>query len=176
MRLTLQALAWCPWQSNLLASGGGTSDQTIHFWSSTTGARTASLPTTSQVTSLVWSPHSKEILSTHGHSECSIVIWAYPSLAKVGQITQAHDERVLGSALSPDGCTVATGAGDENLKVSSACDRASRAHGISSGRSGRQSHPPRPKRRPRIPRGTDRAGRRARFGSAEYRCMFMIDP
>lgn len=28
----------------------------------------------------------------------------------------AHDNRVLASALSPDGCTVATGAGDENLK------------------------------------------------------------
>jgi WD40 repeat protein len=29
----------------------------------------------------------------------------------------AHDERVLCSALSPDGCTVVTGACDENLKV-----------------------------------------------------------
>jgi cell division cycle protein 20 (cofactor of APC complex) len=75
------------------------------------------LPTSSQVTSLVWSPHSKEILSTHGHSECSINIWSYPALTKAGQITQAHDERVLGSALSPDGCTVATAAADENLKV-----------------------------------------------------------
>jgi len=28
----------------------------------------------------------------------------------------AHDQRVLSSALSPDGCTVATGAADENLK------------------------------------------------------------
>jgi cell division cycle protein 20 (cofactor of APC complex) len=28
----------------------------------------------------------------------------------------AHDSRVLSSTLSPDGTTVATGAGDENLK------------------------------------------------------------
>lgn len=28
----------------------------------------------------------------------------------------AHDARVLCTALSPDGCSVATGAGDENLK------------------------------------------------------------
>lgn len=111
----LQALAWCPWQTNLLATGGGSSDQTIHFWSSTTGARTASLPTNSQVTSLVWSPHSKELVSTHGFPDNNICLWSYPSLQKIYDVP-AHDARVLCSALSPDGCTVATGAGDENLK------------------------------------------------------------
>lgn len=110
-----QALAWSPWQSNLLATGGGTSDQTIHFWSSTTGARTSSLHTGSQVTSLLFSPHSKEILSTHGFPNNNITLWSYPSLEKIYDVP-AHDARVLSSALSPDGCTVATGAGDENLK------------------------------------------------------------
>ena len=110
-----QALAWCPWQSNLLASGGGTNDQTIHFWSSTTGARTASLHTETQVTSLIWSPHSKELLSTHGFPNNTICLWSYPSLQKIYDVP-AHDARVLCSALSPDGCTVATGAPDENLK------------------------------------------------------------
>jgi cell division cycle protein 20 (cofactor of APC complex) len=112
-----QALAWCPWQANLLATGGGTHDQTIHFWSSTTGARTASLPTASQVTSLVWSPHSKELLSTHGFPDNNICLWSYPSGQKIWDVP-AHDARVLSSCLSPDGMTVATGAGDENLKVS----------------------------------------------------------
>ncbi|ORX40722.1 cell division control protein [Kockovaella imperatae] len=111
----VKALAWCPWQSNLLATGGGTHDQHIHFWSSTTGARTASLHTETQVTSLVWSPHSKELLSTHGFPNNNICLWAYPSLGKIYDIP-AHDQRVLSSALSPDGCTVATAASDENLK------------------------------------------------------------
>jgi cell division cycle protein 20 (cofactor of APC complex) len=110
-----QALAWCPWQSNLLATGGGSSDQTIHFWSSTTGARTASLPTASQVTSLIWSPHAKELLSTHGFPNHNICLWSYPSFQKIYDVP-AHDNRVLSTALSPDGCTVATGASDENLK------------------------------------------------------------
>lgn len=67
------------------------------------------------MTSLIWSPHSKEILSTHGYPDNNISLWAYPSLTKIYDVP-AHDHRVLASALSPDGCTVATGAGDENLK------------------------------------------------------------
>lgn len=110
-----QALAWCPWQSSLLATGGGTADLKIHFWSSTTGARTNTLCTTSQVTSLIWSPHSKELLSTHGFPDNTISLWSYPSLEKIYDVP-AHDTRVLCSSLSPDGTTVATGAGDENLK------------------------------------------------------------
>ncbi|WOO79275.1 WD repeat-containing protein slp1 [Vanrija pseudolonga] len=111
----VKALAWCPWQSNLLATGGGSQDQHIHFWSTTTGARTSSLHAKSQVTSLIWSPHSKEILSTHGFPDNNISLWSYPSLQKIYDVP-AHDNRVLASSLSPDGCTVATGAGDENLK------------------------------------------------------------
>lgn len=33
----VKALAWCPWQSNVLASGGGTADRTIRFWNCNTG-------------------------------------------------------------------------------------------------------------------------------------------
>lgn len=51
----VKALAWCPWQSNLLATGGGNHDGCIHFWNSTTGARVNSIDTGSQVTSLKWS-------------------------------------------------------------------------------------------------------------------------
>lgn len=112
----VKALAWCPWQSSLLATGGGTGDQTIHFWSSTTGSRISSLPTPSQVTSLVFSPHAKELLSTHGFPDNNLCLWSYPSLQQIWEVP-AHDTRVLASALSPDGSTVATAASDENLKV-----------------------------------------------------------
>lgn len=33
----VKALAWCPWQNNILASGGGTADRTIRFWNCNTG-------------------------------------------------------------------------------------------------------------------------------------------
>jgi cell division cycle 20, cofactor of APC complex len=46
----VKALAWCPFQANLLASGGGTADRTIKFWNTHTGACLNSIDTHSQVT------------------------------------------------------------------------------------------------------------------------------
>ncbi|KAK9246621.1 WD40-repeat-containing domain protein [Lipomyces tetrasporus] len=114
-KAAVKALAWCPWQLNLLATGGGTYDKHIHFWNGTTGARLNSIDTGSQVTSLQWSTTYKEIVSSHGYPDNNLAIWSYPSLVKNGEI-QGHDTRILSSALSPDGSTVATVASDENLK------------------------------------------------------------
>ncbi|OLL23126.1 WD repeat-containing protein slp1 [Neolecta irregularis DAH-3] len=114
-RAAVKALAWCPWQLNLLSTGGGSYDKHIHFWNSTTGARVNSIDTGSQVTSLRWSPSYREIVSSHGFPDNHLAIWAYPSLAKTVEIS-AHETRVLHSTLSPDGQVLATAAADENLK------------------------------------------------------------
>lgn len=111
-----QAVAWCPWQPSLLASGGGTNDATINIWNSTTGARVHTLRTPSQVTSIQWAVQQKEILTTHGYPTNSVMIHAYPSMERVAEIRDAHDSRVLFSCISPAGDVVCTGAGDENLK------------------------------------------------------------
>jgi len=57
-------------------------------------------------------------MSTHGYPDNHWTLWSYPSLSKVHEVTGAHDKRILGSSISPDGCTVVTGAADESLKVS----------------------------------------------------------
>jgi cell division cycle protein 20 (cofactor of APC complex) len=44
------------------------------------------------------------------------MLHAYPSMERIAEIRDAHDSRVLFSALSPAGDVVVTGAGDENLK------------------------------------------------------------
>ena len=62
----VKALAWCPFQSNLLASGGGTADRSIKFWNTHTGALLNSIDTGSQVCALQWNRHEREILSSHG--------------------------------------------------------------------------------------------------------------
>ncbi|KAJ3091155.1 hypothetical protein HK102_001511 [Quaeritorhiza haematococci] len=111
----VKAIAWCPWQLNLLATGGGSHDRTINFWNTTTAAKLSSIDTGSQVTSLIWSREYKEILSSHGFPNNHLSIWSYPSLMKVADLP-GHDARVLHTALSPDGQTVASGASDENLK------------------------------------------------------------
>ena len=45
----VKALAWCPWQKNLLASGGGTADRMIRFWNTSNGALVNAVDTHSQV-------------------------------------------------------------------------------------------------------------------------------
>ena len=106
-RAAVKALSWCPWQNNLLATGGGSYDRHIHFWNTTTGARVNSIDTGSQVTSLRWSSHYKEIVSSSGFPDNSLSIWSYPSLVKTTEIP-AHETRVLHSCLSPDGQMLAT--------------------------------------------------------------------
>lgn len=114
-KAAVKALAWCPWQSNLLATGGGSHDRHIHFWNSTSGARVNSIDTGSQVTSLRWSNAYKELVSSSGFPDNSLSIWSYPTLVKNIEIP-AHESRVLHSALSPDGQMLATAAADESLK------------------------------------------------------------
>ena len=45
----VKGLAWCPFQSNLLASGGGTADRCIRFTNTHTGCVLNSIDTGSQV-------------------------------------------------------------------------------------------------------------------------------
>ncbi|KAF5592682.1 cell division cycle 20 cofactor-APC complex [Fusarium subglutinans] len=114
-KAAVKALSWCPWNMNLLATGGGSYDRHIHFWNSTSGARVNSIDTGSQVTSLRWSPHHREIVSSSGFPDNSLSIWSYPTLVRTVEIP-AHESRVLHSCLSPDGQMLATAAADESLK------------------------------------------------------------
>ena len=100
---------------NLVATGGGREDTHIHFWNSSHGGKVKSVYTGSQVTSLLWSRHHKEIVSTHGYPKNQLTVWGYPALNRIVDIP-GHDSRILHSALSPDGQVVATAAADENLK------------------------------------------------------------
>ncbi|XP_072960794.1 cell division cycle 20.2, cofactor of APC complex-like [Typha angustifolia] len=111
----VKALAWCPFQSNLLASGGGSGDQCIKFWNTHTGACLSSINTGSQVCSLLWNKHERELLSSHGSTQNQLTLWKYPSMVKIAELT-GHTSRVLFMAQSPEGCTVASAAGDETLR------------------------------------------------------------
>eukprot|EP00850_Spirogloea_muscicola_P015787 SM000124S25919 [mRNA] locus=s124:109767:112041:+ [translate_table: standard] len=111
----VKALAWCPFQANLLASGGGTADRCVKFWNTHTGALVNSIDTNSQVCSLLWSQHEREILSSHGFSQNQLCLWRYPSMTKAAELT-GHTARVLHLAQSPDGLTVLSAAADETLR------------------------------------------------------------
>ncbi len=111
----VKALAWCPFETNVLASGGGTADRTIKFWNAANGALLNSVDTGSQVSSLIWNTHEKELLSSHGYSQNHLCIWKYPSMKLQKELT-GHTDRVLHLAASPDGTTVCSAAADETLR------------------------------------------------------------
>ncbi|EPS70724.1 hypothetical protein M569_04033, partial [Genlisea aurea] len=111
----VKAIAWSPHQNGLLASGGGTADRCIRFWNTANGNQLNKIDTGSQVCNLAWSKNVNEIVSTHGYSQNQIMIWKYPSMGKVATLT-GHSLRVLYLAMSPDGQTIVTGAGDETLR------------------------------------------------------------
>ncbi|CAK7897023.1 APC/C activator protein Cdc20p [[Candida] anglica] len=124
-KAAVKAMSWCPFQSSLLATGGGSSDKAIHFWNTSTGARVNTIETGSQISSLNWGYASgigMEIVATHGFPTNNISIFNYPTLQKTGEIQNAHDSRILSGCLSPDSLTLATVAGDENLKFWSLFD------------------------------------------------------
>ena len=139
-------MAWCPWKPDILASGSTYPEGVIRLWS--INASDAMLPQSTirldtSVTSLIWSPHCKELLSTHGSSWNPHTFHSTPNLhgdegstmprghiysktKYTDSITvhswpslkhvisvQAHSRPVGHSCLSPDGTLVFTICPDE---------------------------------------------------------------
>lgn len=119
----VKAIAWSPHHHGLLASGGGTADRTIRFWNTLTEQSLQSIDTGSQVCNLAWSKYASELVSTHGYSQNQILVWKYPSLGRVAELS-GHTTRVLYLAVSPDGESIVTGAGDETLRFWKVFDKA----------------------------------------------------
>uniref|UniRef100_A0A2K5S7H5 CDC20/Fizzy WD40 domain-containing protein n=1 Tax=Cebus imitator TaxID=2715852 RepID=A0A2K5S7H5_CEBIM len=110
----VKAVAWRAWQSNVLTTGGGTSDRHICIWNVCSGACLSAVDAHSQVCSILWSPHYKELISGHSFSQNQLVIWKYPTMAKV---MKGHTSLVLSLTMCLDGATVASAAGDETLRL-----------------------------------------------------------
>lgn len=79
----VKAVAWCPWQRNVLATGGGTADRTIRIWNTHDGANLQCVDTGSQVCSIQWSNYYKELVSSHGFSDNQLIVWKYKDMSKV---------------------------------------------------------------------------------------------
>jgi len=128
-----QAMAWCPWKTDLLATAGTYPDGTICIWSSASLSAASSpaplhtLELDASTYSLHWSQHCKELLSTHGLSwqnpsglrlppkldavptqlTNSLTVHSFPACKRLVSVT-AHTGTVGQSCLSPDGTMVFT--------------------------------------------------------------------
>ncbi|CAJ1989253.1 cdc20 / cell division cycle protein 20 [Leishmania donovani] len=111
----VKALSWNPAQPALLASGGGSHDKALRFWNSLTGECVHHINTGSQVCGVVWNRVGTELVTAHGYTDNQLSIWRYPSLRRIANLI-GHTSRVLHLALSADGQTVVSAAGDETLR------------------------------------------------------------
>jgi len=109
----VKAVSWCPWQRNVLASGGGTVDRHIRIWNAQTGTCLNSLDTMNQISGILWSDTYKEIICSHANQ---MTIWKYPSMTRETELT-GHTGRILNITSSPNGVFVASAGADETLRL-----------------------------------------------------------
>lgn len=76
----------------------------------------------------MFSKTTDELVSTHGYSLNQIIVWKYPTMEKLATLT-GHTFRVLYLAMSPDGSSIVTGAGDETLRFWNVFPRARSSKG-----------------------------------------------
>lgn len=112
----VKAVSWCPWQSNILATGGGTADGKIRIWNIYNGSILQTQDVKSQISCLLWSKEHKELISSHGYQLNQLTIWRYQDMAKVCDLT-GHTNRVLMMAMSPDNDMVVSAGADETLRL-----------------------------------------------------------
>ena len=111
-KAAVKALDWI--EPGLLASGGGTVDSTLKLWRDGDGVF-QTIDTGSQICSITHSVSSSEIVTCQGFSLNQIIVWSREG-QRISTI-HGHTSRVLYCARSPNGEFVATGAGDQTLKV-----------------------------------------------------------
>lgn len=103
----IKAIAFCPWQRGLIATGGGSNDRAIHFYHTFSGASLATIDVQAQVTSLIWSTSRREIAATFGYAQPEhpyrIAVFSWPECRQVVAIPWANEMRALLAIAYPGG-------------------------------------------------------------------------
>ena len=103
----IKAIAFCPWQKGLIATGGGSNDRAIHFFHTKSGACLATIEVHAQVTSLIWSKTKREICATFGYSQPDhpyrIAVFSWPECEQVVRIPWHGNMRALHAIAHPGG-------------------------------------------------------------------------
>uniref|UniRef100_K7FQN9 Cell division cycle 20B n=1 Tax=Pelodiscus sinensis TaxID=13735 RepID=K7FQN9_PELSI len=107
----VKAMDWCPWQSEILATGGGMKDGFLRVWDISKGKIIRTTDTKSQICSLLWLPKTNELMTGQGIPKNQMKIWKYPTLTNSISFV-GHKGRVLHIALSPDHCRIFSLAAD----------------------------------------------------------------
>lgn len=111
----VKAIAWSPHKRGILATGGGTADQTIKVRNTLVEGQQAlehTIDTGAQVCRLLWSPSTNEFVSSHGFCTNEVAVWRYADFKKIASMTD-NQQRVVHMAMSPDGRDIIVGANEQ---------------------------------------------------------------
>lgn len=113
---TIRAMAFCPWQRNLLITGGFEGDQTLRVFNTYTGLLLNSVKMKGPCFNVIWSKITKELVISIESVRDRLFVYSYPDLKVVGTMP-GHDPRSQYMCISPNGEFVCTAGGDQNVKV-----------------------------------------------------------
>ncbi|KAG8531184.1 uncharacterized protein KY384_004542 [Bacidia gigantensis] len=109
----VKAIAICPWQRGLIATGGGSNDRAIHFYHVYSGACLATINVHAQVTSLIWSTTRREIAATFGYPQPDhpyrIAVFSWPGCREVVKVPWGSELRALFAVAFPGSCVSGEG-------------------------------------------------------------------
>ncbi|TGZ81297.1 WD40 repeat-like protein [Ascodesmis nigricans] len=116
----VKAIAFCPWQRSLVATGGGSNDRGIHFYHTFSGQHLKTINVAAQVTSLIWSTTRREIAATFGFSNpdhpIRIAVFAWPECTQIVSIPWQEEMRALYAVYYPGGPAISEGSGSAPKK------------------------------------------------------------
>src|SRR5271170_3651931 len=100
--------------------GGGVHDKKIRFYNTFHGTLALTLAVDAQITTLIWSPSTNEILATFGYTASGIstkcAVYAYPSLQCLFAFQIADEIRALYAVVSPSGREICLAGSDECIR------------------------------------------------------------
>ncbi|XP_062418360.1 cell division cycle protein 20 homolog B-like [Pungitius pungitius] len=115
----VKAMAWCPWQRRMIATGGGWTDGELRVWDTDSGTCVTSANTDSQICSLRWAEKKKCLVTGHGLPHYQVSCWSCPLLPVLGPVYRmsGHSQRVLHLAVSPDGSQIFSAGADQQFHI-----------------------------------------------------------
>ena len=113
----IRALEFCPFNDNLLASGGGSGDSSIRITSLRDhGKNSMVIRTQSQICSLLWDKQCNRLLTSHGFSKYQLCLW---NLENESLLTEyyGHTNRILDIIRIRDSNLILSFSPDNSAKV-----------------------------------------------------------
>uniref|UniRef100_A0A3Q1F2T0 Cell division cycle 20B n=1 Tax=Acanthochromis polyacanthus TaxID=80966 RepID=A0A3Q1F2T0_9TELE len=114
----VKAMGWCPWQRQVIATGGGWNDGELRMWDTLSGSCLTSISTNSQICSLRWAEKKRYLITSHGlpHHQVARWRWEFPSISPITQLT-GHSHRVLHLAVNPDNTQIFSAGADQRFHI-----------------------------------------------------------